>query len=127
MTETRKVYKPEEKLKIVMEGLSGTIQISDLCRKYGIGTARFYAWKEKLQKSAENVFADRGRKTTADQKIIEEQNKDLIRLKDTIAEITTENLELKKKYLFSSAESAQFFSQNLIHLNKHALPLQSPC
>ena len=97
MTETRKVYKPEEKLKIVMEGLSGTIQISDLCRKYGIGTARFYAWKEKLQKSAENVFADRGRKTTADQKIIEEQNKDLIRLKDTIAEITTENLELKKR------------------------------
>ena len=68
MTETRKVYKPEEKLKIVMEGLSGTIQISDLCRKYGIGTARFYVWKEKLQKSAENVFADRGRKTTADQK-----------------------------------------------------------
>ncbi|MHB1439236.1 MAG: transposase [Cuniculiplasma sp.] len=97
MTETRKVYKSEEKLKIVMEGLSGTIQISDLCRKYGIGTARFYAWKEKLQKSAENVFADRGRKITADQKIIEEQNKDLIRLKDTIAEITTENLELKKK------------------------------
>ena len=47
MTETRKVYKPEEKLKIVMEGLSGTIQISDLCRKYGIGTARFYAWKEE--------------------------------------------------------------------------------
>ena len=49
------------------------------------------------QKSAENVFADRGRKTTADQKIIEEQNKDLVRLKDTIAEITTENLELKKR------------------------------
>ena len=31
----RKVYKPEEKLKIVLEGLSGTIQVSDLCRKPG--------------------------------------------------------------------------------------------
>ena len=37
MTEIRRVYKSEEKMKIVMEGLSGTIQISDLCKKYGIG------------------------------------------------------------------------------------------
>ena len=42
MTEIRRVYKSEEKMKIVMEGLSGTIQISDLCKKYGIGTSRFY-------------------------------------------------------------------------------------
>ena len=34
MTEIRRVYKSEEKMKIVMEGLSGTIQISDLCKKY---------------------------------------------------------------------------------------------
>ncbi|EQB69415.1 MAG: hypothetical protein AMDU1_APLC00089G0004 [Thermoplasmatales archaeon A-plasma] len=40
MTEIRKVYKPEEKLKIVMEGLSGTIQISDLCRKYSIQSSK---------------------------------------------------------------------------------------
>jgi hypothetical protein len=31
MTE-RKVYRPEEKMKIVMEGLSGTISVSDLYR-----------------------------------------------------------------------------------------------
>ncbi|EQD56808.1 transposase IS3/IS911, partial [mine drainage metagenome] len=60
MTEIRRVYKSGEKLKIVLEGLSGTIQVSDLCRKYGIGTARFYAWKEKLHKSAGNIFDDRG-------------------------------------------------------------------
>ncbi len=42
MTE-RKVYRPEEKMKIVIEGLSGTIQISELCRKYGIKPARFYS------------------------------------------------------------------------------------
>jgi len=38
MTE-RKVYRPEEKMKIVMEGLSGTISVSDLCRKYEIKPA----------------------------------------------------------------------------------------
>ena len=47
MTE-RKVYKSEEKLKIVLEGMNGTIQVSDLCRKYDIKSARFYDWKEKL-------------------------------------------------------------------------------
>ena len=44
----RKVYKPEEKMKIVMEGLNGTIQVTELCSKNGIGAARFYAWKDKM-------------------------------------------------------------------------------
>ena len=97
MTEIRRAYKSEEKMKIVMEGLSGTIQISDLCKKYGIGTSRFYKWKEKLLKNAGSVFDDRGRKSTADQRMIDEQKKENQRLKETIAEIITENLELKKK------------------------------
>ena len=42
----RKVYRPEEKMKIVMEGLSGTISDPDLCRKYEIKPARFYYWKD---------------------------------------------------------------------------------
>jgi transposase len=96
MTE-RKVYTAEEKMKIVMEGLSGVVQISELCRKYDIRSARFYSWKEKLIKNSAEIFDDRGRKKTSDQMIIEEQRKDLERLKDVIAEITSENLELKKK------------------------------
>ena len=96
MTETRKVYKPEEKLKIVLEGMSGTIQISDLCRKYDIQSSRFYDWKEKLLKSSTSIFDDRGRKSTADKRTIEDQKKELARLKETIAEIVTENLVLKK-------------------------------
>ncbi|WP_298409736.1 transposase [Ferroplasma sp.] len=47
----RKVYKPEEKMRIVMEGLSGAIEITELCRKYNIATSRFYDWKEKLVKN----------------------------------------------------------------------------
>ncbi len=96
MTE-RKVYKPEEKMKIVMEGLNGTIQISELCRKYDIKPARFYDWKEKLVKNAADIFDDRGRKNTSDQRTIEEQRKELERLKETIAEVVSENLEIKKK------------------------------
>ena len=43
-----RVYTPEEKLKIVLEGMSGTISVSDLCRKYDLKPARFYCWKERV-------------------------------------------------------------------------------
>jgi len=93
----RKYYSPEEKVKIVLEGLSGTIQISELCRKYDIKPARFYNWKEKLLKNSPSIFDDHSRKNTSSERRNEELQAEIIRLKDTIAEITTENLELKKK------------------------------
>jgi transposase-like protein len=37
-----KYYSPEEKVKIIMEGISSTIQTSELCRKYDIKPVRFY-------------------------------------------------------------------------------------
>ena len=65
MGEAKRFYKPEEKLRIVLERLSGTIQISELCRKYDIKPARFYNWKEKLLQSSQ-IFDDRGRKPNID-------------------------------------------------------------
>ena len=94
MTE-RKVYRPEEKMKIVIEGLSGTIQISELCRKHSIKPARFYSWKEKLTRSS-GLFDDRGRKEIPANKRIGDMQAEITMLKDTIAEIASENLELKK-------------------------------
>ena len=91
----KKVYKAEDKLRIVMEGMNGTISIADLCRKYDIGTARFYYWKDQLMNSAKEIFEDRGRKPDTDSKLIE-KDRENARLKDTIAEILTENLQLKK-------------------------------
>ncbi len=86
----RRYFSPEEKVKIVLEGLSGTVQVSELCRKYGITTTMFYNWKDKLIKSSPEVFENRGRKNR-------ELQEEIAKLKDTIAEITTENLQLKKK------------------------------
>ena len=93
----RKVYKPEEKMRIVMEGLSGAIEITELCRKYNIATSRFYDWKEKLVKNSAKLFDDRGRRNTSDQMVISDQKEEIAGLKDVIAELTRENLEIKKK------------------------------
>lgn len=95
MTE-RKVYRPEEKMKIVMEGLSGTISVSDLCRKYEIKPARFYYWKDQVMNSAKDIFQNRGRKVDED-RIRAEKDDEIARLKATIAEVVQENLEIKKK------------------------------
>jgi len=94
----RRAYKPEEKLKIVLEGMNGTISVSDLCRKYDIKSARFYSWKEKLMKSSAYIFEDRGRKEIPADKRIDDLKEENARLKETIAEVVQENLEIKKKY-----------------------------
>ncbi len=93
----RKYYSPAEKVKIVLESLSGTIQISELCKKYDIKPAKFYSWKEKLLKDSPSIFDDSGRNKTKSDNLVEIQKEEISRLKDTIAEITTENLQLKKK------------------------------
>ena len=91
-----RVYTPEEKLKIVLEGMSGTISVADLCRKYDLKPARFYYWKDQLLKSAPEIFENRGRKVDED-RIRTERDREIARLKATIADVVSENLEIKKK------------------------------
>ena len=85
-------------MKIVLEGMSGTISVADLCRKYDLRPARLYSWKEKLLKNSSHVFKDRGRKNNSYQRIIEEQRMEIARLKATIADVVSENLEIKKPW-----------------------------
>lgn len=95
----KKVYKSEDKLRIVMEGMNGTISVADLCRKYDIGTARFYYWKAQLVNSAHEIFENRGRKRNENQ-ITAEKDLEISRLKDVIAEIkkkTGERLQRREK------------------------------
>ncbi|MEM0195761.1 MAG: hypothetical protein QXJ24_05550 [Thermoplasmatales archaeon] len=57
----------------------------------------FYKWKERQLENSATIFSDRkGRKSSTEKKNKELQQK-VTRLKDTIAEITTENLALKKR------------------------------
>jgi transposase len=91
----RKSWKAEEKLRIVLAGLDGTIEVSELCRREGINPTQYYGWKKHLMNSASQVFADeRKKKSTTDDRFAAE-----LRRKDAvIAAITAENLELKKTF-----------------------------
>lgn len=95
-SKSRRKWSSKEKLRIVMAGLDGGTEISELCRREGISATQYYNWKNQLVQSAEQVF---GRSRGKPDRHQERLETDLARAKDVIAEITSENLELKKTLL----------------------------
>jgi transposase len=89
----RRHWGASEKLRIVLAGMQPDVEVSDLCRREGLNPVQFYAWKKQLLGSASRVFADkRGRGDAQEQR----REAELQRLKNVIAEITAENIDLKK-------------------------------
>jgi transposase len=89
----RRKWSAAEKLRIVLDGMQPNVSISELCRREGINATQYYGWRNQLLSSAGKVFDGRqGRRPAAD----ERKEAELQRMKNVIAEITAENLELKK-------------------------------
>jgi transposase-like protein len=89
----RRTWAAADKLRIVLAGMEPGVEVSDLCRREGLSPVLFYAWKKQLLGSAARVFvAKKGRPDAQEQR----REAELRRLKDVIAEITAENLDLKK-------------------------------
>jgi transposase-like protein len=82
-----------DKLRVVVAGMDTSVNIAEMCRREGIGVTQFYGWKKKLLSSAKEVFEDKSKKKSREEEKLEAENR---RLKEVIAEITSENLELKK-------------------------------
>lgn len=98
----RKRFSPEEKFKIVKEHLQTKTGISDLCRKYGMTAASFYAWQEQFFAGAMSSFdKKRGPQPNLNKNTqqIETLESDINRMREVIAEITAENIAFKKKNL----------------------------
>ena len=92
---SRRKWSSKEKLRIVLAGLDGGVEISELCRREGISPTQYYNWKSQLLASADQVYGGSQLKPNRKQERLESE---LSRAKDVIAEITSENLELKKTF-----------------------------
>ena len=90
----RRRWTAAEKLRIVLAGLDGTIEISDLCRREGVNPTLYYQWKQQLLGSAAKVFEKQ--RGPQHQRPRGSAEAELTRAKNVIAEITAENLDLKK-------------------------------
>jgi len=81
-------WQSQEKLRIVLEGLSGQIEISKLCAKYKIAQTQYYQWRDHLLKFGHQAFESKNI-TKKEQRLESEvQN-----LKKIIGDLT---VELKK-------------------------------
>ena len=92
----RKKWLAADKLRIVLAGMQPSVEISELCRREGINPTQYYGWRKQLLSSASKVFDEQTSKRSASE---ERKVADLRRMKSVIAEITAENLELKKGLL----------------------------
>jgi transposase len=90
----RRKWSPAQKLRIVLESLQSEGKLAAICRREGLSPNMVYQWRKQLLASAEAVFTLK-RKSGQDPKVekLESENQ---RMKNVIAEITAENLDLKK-------------------------------
>ncbi len=84
----RRKWSSEEKLKIVLEGLSGQIEITKLCNKYQIPQVPYYRWREQLLRYGHQAFESKN--ITKRGKRLSDENQ---HLKQIVGDLT---IELKK-------------------------------
>jgi len=92
---TKRKWAASETLRIVLAGMQPNVEVSELCRREGIHPTQYYGWKKQLLSSAAKIFdAQEGKRTAVE----ERKEAELQRFKNVIAELTAENLELKKTF-----------------------------
>ena len=84
----RRKWSSEQKLKIVLEGLSGQIEIGKLCNKYQISQALYYRWRDQLLSHGHQAFETKN--ITKKEQRLEDENR---QLKQIIGDLT---IALKK-------------------------------
>ena len=94
----RKRFKPEEKFNIVKEVVSKTKSVTEIFDEYGIHPNQFYRWQKEFYESALEGFRERSQGRTRAAEIREKERKEneIRRMKDVVAELAAEIIELKK-------------------------------
>ena len=92
---TRRKYPPEEKIRIVLEGLRREVTVNDLCRREGIKPHSYYAWtKEFMEAGKERLTRDTVRDATRQE--IEQLKRENGELKQLVADLSLQVHRLKK-------------------------------
>ena len=92
---TRRKFNPEEKIRIILEGLKGEDSIAAICRREGIAPSLYYKWsKDFLQAGKRRLKGDTKREANSDE--VSELRKENDQLKKLVAELSLKNRVLKK-------------------------------
>ena len=92
---SRRKFPAEEKIRIVMEGIRAEVSIADLCRREGIHPTIYYKWlKDFMEAGKGRLRGDAKREATSDE--VTQLRGENERLKQLVADLSLENLTLKK-------------------------------
>ena len=91
----RRRWTAEEKLNIIEEARQTSQTISEVCRRHGIAPGQFYSWEKQARNGALIALRVKraGRKRANRETELETE---VTRLRAVVAELSAENLELKK-------------------------------
>ncbi len=101
-TPTRKYLTAQQKFAIVKEQLTTKTGVTEICKKHGIAASQFYRWQELFFEGAAQGLETTKRngagssESSQSQKQIEDQRREIERLKEVVLEIAAENVVLKK-------------------------------
>ena len=95
--QTRRQYSAEEKIRIVLEGLRGEENISELCRREGIAASMYYGWsKEFLEAGKRRLAGDTARAATSGE--VKDLRREATAFKEVVADLTLELPSAQKKH-----------------------------
>lgn len=84
-----------EKLRVVEEGRQSGASISEVCRRHQIAHTQFYRWERLARQGALEALRNGARKAR-NGKREEQLLAEITRLRAVVAELTAENLTLKR-------------------------------
>ncbi|MBC8447732.1 MAG: transposase [Chloroflexi bacterium] len=94
-TKKRQRWTAERKLQIIEEARQTDHTVSEVCRHHGVATGQFYTWEKRARQGAMEALRNRERGRKKSDPTIPLRT-EVERLRAVIAELSVENLTLKK-------------------------------
>jgi len=90
-------FSTEEKVRIVLDGMRYPEGITGLCRQAGISRSTYYHWQRTLlERGKEGLISRRNGKVDPQRAKLTQENQ---RLKELVANLSVDNLVLKKRLM----------------------------
>ena len=90
-------FTAEQKLEILREAEQPGVTVSEVCRRHSLAPSVLYRWRAVAQSGSATGLKRDAQRVPRQGDAEARQAAELVRLRAVIAEITADNLELKKK------------------------------
>lgn len=95
--ESRTRYTAEQKVEILREAEQPGVTVSEVCRRRGLSPSVLYRWRAVAERGSASALQQDVRRRPGKNDAQARQAAEITRLRAVIAEITAENLQMKKK------------------------------